>query len=106
MAPMEFLHIQPDGAVLLRLFVQPRASRNELAGLHDNALKLRLTTPPVEGRANKAVVAYLAKLLRLPKSSLEIRTGLQSRHKEILIRDCDPERIRSALAAADPSLAV
>ena len=45
-----------------KLLVQPRASRHELAGLHNDALKLRLTTPPVEGRANQAVVAFLATL--------------------------------------------
>ncbi|RUM36464.1 MAG: hypothetical protein DSY50_02460, partial [Desulfobulbus sp.] len=52
---MAFLQVLPDGKILLSLYVQPRSSRNELAGLHGESLKLRLTTPPVDGKANKAV---------------------------------------------------
>lgn len=94
---MPYLQTLPDGSLLLRLFVQPKASRNEIAGLHNNALKLRLTTPPIEGRANKAVIAFIAKLLHLPKSSVTIRSGLQNRHKEILIFGGDEQRARQIL---------
>lgn len=94
---MPYLQTLPDGSLLLRLLVQPKASRNEIAGLHDNALKLRLTTPPIEGRANKAVIAFIAKLLHLPKSSVTIRSGLQNRNKELLIRGGDEQRVRQIL---------
>ncbi|HHO47066.1 MAG TPA: DUF167 domain-containing protein [Desulfobacteraceae bacterium] len=91
---MPYLQTLPDGSHLLRLQVQPRASRTELAGLHDNALKLRLTTPPVEGRANKAVIDFLARQLRLPKKAFTIKSGLHSREKLVLIRGCTEEAVR------------
>jgi hypothetical protein len=94
---MPYLQTLPDGSLLLRLLVQPKASRNEITGLHDNALKLRLTTPPIEGRANKAVIAFIAKLLHLPKSSVTIRSGLQNRNKELLISGGDEQRVRQIL---------
>ena len=94
---MPYLCSLPDGTLLLRLLVQPRASRNELAGLHNDALKLRLTTPPVEGRANQAVIAFLAKRLRLPKSALTIKSGQQSREKQVVISGCSEAQARALL---------
>ena len=94
---MPYLQTLPDGSLLLRLLVQPKASRNEIVGLHNDALKLRLTPPPVEGRANKAVISFLAKRLHLPKSSLTIKSGLQNRNKEILIAGCEEARARQLL---------
>lgn len=93
------LQTLPDGSLLLRLHVQPRASSNSLGGLQGDMLKLRLTTPPVDGKANKAVVAYLAKLLHLPKSALTIKTGQQSRSKTLVISGADEQQVRSQLAA-------
>lgn len=94
---MPYLHSLPDGSLLLRLFVQPRASKNEIVGVHGDALKLRLTSPPVEGQANKAIVAFLAKLLKVPKSSLSIKSGAQSRHKEIVIKGCAEQLVRQLI---------
>ena len=88
----------PDGSLLLRLHVQPRASANEPAGLQGDALKLRLTTPPVDGKANKAVIAYLAKFFHLPKSSLHIKSGQQSRSKTVVIKGADEQQVRVLLA--------
>ena len=92
---MPYLQTLSDGNLLLSLYVQPRSSRNELAGLHGDALKLRLTTPPVDGRANKAVISFLAKLLKIPKSAIIIRRGLQSRSKKVLLSGLDEEKVRS-----------
>ncbi len=94
---MPFLQSLPDGKVLLSLYVQPRASRNELAGLHGDALKLRLTTPPVDGKANKAVVAFLAKFFKIPKSFVTIRSGLQSRSKKIVLSGLSEHDVRCLL---------
>jgi len=93
------LHTLPDGSLLLRLHVQPRAAANGLAGLQGDMLKLRLTTPPVDGKANQAVIAYLAKLFHLPKSALVIKSGQQSRSKTVVITGADAHRVRSVLAA-------
>ena len=95
---MPYLQTLPDGTLLLRLQVQPRASRNELAGIHDDKVKLRLTTPPVEGQANKAVIAFLAKQLHLPKSGVSIKSGQQSREKQILITGCSEKQVRDLVA--------
>ncbi|NLX18996.1 MAG: DUF167 domain-containing protein [Desulfobulbus sp.] len=89
----------PDGSLSIALYVQPRAARDGLAGLYEGKLKLRLTTPPVDGKANKAVIAFLAKLLRLPKSSVIIKAGLQSRSKVVTVTGADFEEVHSVLAA-------
>ncbi len=67
------------------LHVQPRARRNEIAGLHNGALKLKLCAPPVDDAANRAVIEYFASLLHLPKSSLRILSGMKSRDKILRI---------------------
>ena len=99
------LQVTADGSLLLRLHVQPRAAHNQVAGLQGEALKLRLTSPPVDGKANKAVIATLARLLDLPKSSLTLRSGLQSRTKTVRIDNADEAQVRARLqtllAAAD-----
>jgi uncharacterized protein (TIGR00251 family) len=89
-----------DGNLLLRLHVQPRAASNGIAGLQGELLKLRLTTPPVDGKANKAVITYLAQFFHLPKTALTITSGLQSRRKTVTIRGGDASQIRATLVAA------
>ena len=100
---MPYLRALPDGTLLLRLLVQPRASKNELAGVHNDALKLRLTTPPVEGRANQAVITFLAKRLHLPKSALTIKSGQQSREKQVVISGCPEALVREKLQVTLPA---
>jgi uncharacterized protein (TIGR00251 family) len=75
-----------DQGILFKIIVQPRASDNRIIGLHGDALKIKLTAPPVDGAANKMVVAYLSKCLNVPKSRLEIKTGHTGRQKQILLR--------------------
>ena len=79
------------------VFVLPRSSRNMVAGLHNGALKLKLTAPPVDNAANKECVAFIAKTLKIPKSSVEILSGHTNRNKHLMIRfksheSNDPER--------------
>jgi len=94
---MPCLQTGRNGSVLLSLHVQPRAAKNELSGIHDGALKLRLTTPPVDGKANKAVISFVSKKLKLPKSSVTLRSGLKNRRKQLLISGLDEETIRRRL---------
>ncbi|WP_446010657.1 DUF167 domain-containing protein [Candidatus Electrothrix sp.] len=91
---MPYLQTQPDGSLLLSLYVQPKAGKNAIVGLHDDAIKLRLTAPPVDGKANKAVIAFWAKSLKIPKSAVTIKSGLQSRMKKILLNGADEEQVR------------
>ncbi|WP_457573942.1 DUF167 domain-containing protein [Desulfolithobacter sp.] len=89
-----------DGRLLLTVRVQPRASRNQLAGLHDGALKIRLTTPPVDGKANKALIAFLAKLFHLPKSAITVQSGHQARSKQLVIEGISEEDVRRIVRCA------
>ena len=77
---------EKNEGLVLKVAVVPRASRNQVAGLKGDALKIKLTAPPVEGAANKACLQFLAKALGLPKSSLAIISGESSRTKRIFIR--------------------
>ena len=80
----EFIQ-ETDQGIAIRVFVQPRSSKNLVAGPHGDALKIKLTAPPVDGAANKMCVAFLAKQLGLPKSRFEITAGQTSRTKIVLI---------------------
>ena len=80
-----YLH-QGDGGVLVDLMVQPRASRNELVGVQGEALKVRLTSPPVEGAANRLCGEFFAKLFGVAKGEVVLVGGERSRHKRLLIR--------------------
>jgi len=82
---MEFLK-ETDQGIVLKVFVQPRSAKNMIAGQHGDALKIKLTAPPVDGAANKMCIQYLAKFLKVPKSALEIISGHSSRTKRILLR--------------------
>ncbi|MGI6638156.1 MAG: DUF167 domain-containing protein [Desulfobulbus sp.] len=95
---MPYLLTQADGSLLLRIHVQPRASQNQVTGLQGDALKIRLSAPPVDGKANKAVLAFLAALLSLPKSALSLKSGQQSRQKTVLVTGANEATIRSILA--------
>lgn len=88
--PFPFLR-QTDDGVVVSVFVQPRASRSQVAGLHGESLKLRLTAPPVEGAANRMCVAFLAKCLGRPKSALAIVSGHASRSKQVLVRPAEDQ---------------
>jgi uncharacterized protein (TIGR00251 family) len=75
-----FLRAQPDG-LFLAVKVQPRASRNEVAGLHGSELKVAVTAPPVDSAANAAVIELLAETLGLPRRAVTLVRGQTSRHK-------------------------
>lgn len=75
-----------DGEILtLTLHVQPGAKRNQVAGLHGDALKIRLAAPPSEGRANAALLGFLAELFAVPLRDAQLRQGAQSRHKVVAV---------------------
>jgi len=78
------LSARGDG-VLLQLSVMPNAKRTEVDGLHDGALRVRLAAPPIDGRANEALVAWLAKSLGVPKRDVEVLRGESSRRKQVAI---------------------
>jgi hypothetical protein len=87
-----------DGAVILQVRVQPRASKDEVAGEMGGALKIRLRAPAVEDRANEALVEFLAALLKTPKSAVRILSGDRSRTKRMEISGVTRQQIEALLA--------
>ena len=83
--------------VVFTVHVQPRASRNELCGLHNGELRLRLTSPPVDDAANRLCVEFLAKLLGVAKSRVQIVAGARSRHKNVAVEGVRGEDVRALL---------
>lgn len=97
------LDVRQEGkAVLLKVRVQPRAAKNELAGLCDGALRVRVNAPPVEGAANEACRALLAKVLGVSKSSVEIVSGRSGRNKLVRVAGVDKERVLDLLKNLPP----
>ena len=86
----------PTG-VLVRLRVQPRARVEQLEGLRAGRLHLRLTAPPVEGAANAACIAFLARALHIPRSHVHLQAGDKSRDKLIHLTGVTPEQVAVAL---------
>ncbi|MFO7762088.1 MAG: DUF167 family protein [Thermodesulfobacteriota bacterium] len=93
-----------ESAVILYLYIQPRASGNRFGGIRGQELKLALTAPPVDGKANKALIAFLAPFFRVSKSSISILKGKQSRHKVCLINGLSEEYAREMIARVIPEL--
>jgi len=83
--------------VSLAIRVQPRASKDEVVGTMDGALKIRLQAPAVENRANEALVEFLAQLLKTPKSAVRILAGERSRIKRVEIRGVTKQEILGLL---------
>ena len=81
--------------ITLTLHVQPGAKHSNIAGLHGDALKIRLAAPPIEGRANEALLKYLAELFDVPLRQVELKQGAQSRHKVVAVSGSvlDPESL-------------
>jgi len=82
--------------------VHPRARKNALTGALGDALKLSLTAPPAEGRANDACIDFLAEVLRLPRSSVTIAAGHTSRNKVVRVLGLSASAVAERLAAALP----
>lgn len=79
------------------IFVQPRASRTEVAGAHGDAVRIRVAAPPVDGEANAELVRFLAKRLAVQRSAVQITSGQTGRRKRVVVAGMDPEAVRSRL---------
>jgi len=83
--------------VRIEVWIQPRASRDEIVGPQGEVLKIRLKAPPVEGKANQALIRFLARVFGIPKRRIEILSGLTSRRKSIYISGVEPEEASRTL---------
>ena len=89
----------PNGCIL-PVRVHPGAKRNAIAGVHDGALKISLTTPPTDGRANDALIAFLAERLRVPRARITLLTGATSRSKTLRVAGKSAAEVQAALHPA------
>lgn len=85
------------GGIRIAIHVQPRASRTEIAGVHGEALKVRLSAPPVDGAANEALVTFLAEHFAVPRRGVKIVGGAQSRAKVVEIDGLSVAALRRML---------
>lgn len=92
----------PSEGTLLRVRVQPRASRSEVAGWREGVLLIRLTAPPVEGAANAACIEFLSDLLGVPKSSIILVAGQKAREKTFRIAGLDQDELQRRLPPNHP----
>lgn len=91
-----------DQPAVLRVRVQPRARRDEIVGERGGAVVIRLTAPPVEGKANAALVAFLAKAAGVPRSHVEIVRGASARDKVVRVQGVHEAALRRALGLDSP----
>lgn len=81
--------------ILLRLYIQPKASRDNIVGLHGEEVKIAITAPPIDGKANQHLIKYLAKQFKVAKQSVIVEKGELARHKQVRI--CSPAVVPSTI---------
>ena len=94
---MSWFRLTVAGGATLSLHVQPGAKKSECAGLHGEALKIRLAAPPVDGKANEALLRFLAQRLAIPRQQISLKSGQTSRQKVIEIESVTAERLATLL---------
>jgi len=92
--------VERKGSLLLRVRVEPRASRPGIVGRHGDAIKVRLAAPPVEGKANAELLRILSKILGVSGTELSIASGLVSRSKSVRIQGLAPKELEERLRVA------
>ncbi|PKO87654.1 MAG: YggU family protein [Betaproteobacteria bacterium HGW-Betaproteobacteria-12] len=89
----DWFRVSGDGSILLTLHIQPGASRSECAGRHGDALKIRLAAPPVDGKANAALIAFVAARLGIARAAVTLKSGQTSRRKILKIEGSTAEAV-------------
>lgn len=84
---------QKDGSILLSVYIQPGASKSEIVGPHNGSLKIRIQSPPVDGKANDALIEFLSNLLKVSKRSIEVVKGQTQRNKVVKITGASLKQI-------------
>ncbi len=93
--------VRQGADLLLRLYIQPKASRDKIIGPHGDELKIAITAPPIDGKANAHLVKYLAKQFRVAKGQVVVEKGELGRHKQVRISD--PTTIPAEIAELIPA---
>lgn len=91
---------EKENTVLLKIHVNPRSSKNQVTGLHGDALNIKITAPAVEGKANKALIEFLAEYFGVKKKQVEIKSGDKSREKVVALTDVSIKDVEGRMADA------
>jgi uncharacterized protein (TIGR00251 family) len=94
---IQFKISSAEGGAAFPVRVVPRASKNEVSGRHEDAVKIRLTAPPVGGSANEALIDFLSEILNVRKSQIEILSGHASRNKIVCVIGLTPQQVEERL---------
>ncbi len=92
---MENFYYTSDNGVILKIKAVPNSSKNEICGILDGVLKVKIKAPAVENKANEELVKFFAKLLKVPKSSVLLKSGATSKIKSLYISDCTIDKIKN-----------
>ena len=91
---------ESDNSVIVRVHVQPRSAKNSCSGIYGQAIKLKITAPPVDGKANAMAAKILAKIFKVPKADVLLLSGSRSRGKRFRISGVDIKKAEKLLAQA------
>ena len=91
--------MKTDGAVRIRIYVQPRAARTEIAGQYGGLLRVRIAAPASDNAANDALIEFIARTLQVPRRDVRLHSGARSRRKTLEISGLDAARIAQLLQA-------
>lgn len=94
----DWYRLAGGGSISLTLHIQPGAKKTEFAGLHGDALKIRLSAPPVDGKANEALIRFIADTLGLAKSAVSLKSGQTSRRKVVEVQGASVASVAGLLA--------
>jgi len=86
-----------EGGALIRVRLKPRSSRNMVEGVEGGSLRIRITAPPVEGEANRALIEFLSELTGIRKSAFQIDSGLKSREKRVFVAGASASELEDAI---------
>ncbi len=98
---MQFLEKINDSTWRIKVLVQPGSRKNEVAGEHAGRIRIRIQAPPVDGKANNYLCAFLAEFLGIKKKQLSIEKGLTGRQKSVIISDIDEDLLKSFMNKYD-----
>lgn len=88
---------QTPHGIRITVFAQPKASKNEVIGPHNGAIKIKITAPPIEGRANEAIIEFFSDLFKIPKRNIQLYRGGTSRNKIFQLEGVTLEEARAVL---------
>ena len=101
MSVQSYAYFWNGGALVLHIFLQPRASQNEWAGRHNGRIRLRVTVAPVDNQANRECVKFISKSLNTAKTNVKVVRGQTSRFKTVEIHKPDPKSWKKKLESSD-----